>query len=56
MIREIPASAIAADDLETTQLSTTRKRVQVGFEPALRFEVGQQGDRWLVISFHVMDR
>ncbi|HEY2013657.1 MAG TPA: hypothetical protein VGH38_09165 [Bryobacteraceae bacterium] len=53
MVREVPASVSAASGLNIRPLGTLRKRVEIGDQPVLRFDVEKRGERWLVVAFRM---
>jgi hypothetical protein len=50
LVRDIP-SHFFADDLRVTPMGRGRERVEMGYDPAYRFDLERRDGRWLMVAF-----
>lgn len=53
MVTDVPPFLSAGGGLTVKPISASKKRVEIGDERTLQFDVEKRGDRWLVVSFHM---
>jgi hypothetical protein len=52
LVRDVPPH-VFAEDLRVTRTGNGKERVELGYDPAYRFDVEKRAGRWLVVAFSV---